>query len=69
MAPRSSISLDAFETFPILFFRRMTLSAFLSPSSVKRGTRKQESPGPVCARTRNASHIGAERNHLWPSST
>ena len=37
-----------------------------SPSGVKRGIRKQETPPSACARTRNASHIGAEKNHLWP---
>ena len=37
-----------------------------SPSGVKRGKRKQETPASVWARTRKASHIGAEQNHLWP---
>ena len=32
-----------------------------------RSTRKQESPAGACASTRNASDIGAEQNHLWPS--
>ena len=36
------------------------------PSGRQRGSRKQESPRSVCASTRNASHIGAEQNHLWP---
>ena len=40
-----------------------------SPSGVKRGMRKQESPPSAWARTRNASHIGAEQNHLWPVSS
>ena len=26
-------------------------------------------PESVCARTRKASHIGAEQNHLWPTSS
>ena len=37
-----------------------------SPSGRKRGIRKQEIPPSAWARMRNASHIGAERNHLWP---
>ena len=37
-----------------------------SPSGVKRGSRKHERPPSACARTRNASHIGAEQNHLCP---
>ena len=40
--------------------------ALRSPSGVQRGSRKQDTPASVCARTRNASHIGAEQNHLWP---
>ena len=35
----------------------------------QRGSRKHESPRSVCASTRNASHIGAEQNHLWPVSS
>ena len=31
--------------------------------------RKHESPPSACARTRNASHIGADMNHLWPVSS
>ncbi len=38
-----------------------------SPSGVQRGIRKQEMPESVWARTRKASHIGAEQNHLWPT--
>jgi hypothetical protein len=33
---------------------------------VKRGMKKHESPPGAWARIRNASHIGAEKNHLWP---
>ena len=40
-----------------------------SPSGVQRGSRKQEIPPSAWARTRNASHIGAEQNHLWPVSS
>ena len=28
--------------------------------------KKQVSPPGACASTRNASHIGADMNHLWP---
>ena len=34
---------------------------------MRRSTRKQERPAGACASTRNASLIGAEQNHLWPS--
>src|SRR5207237_2357572 len=51
-------------------FRRMIRKpAFKAPSGRKRGMRKHERPACSCARTRNASHIGAEQNHLWPVST
>ena len=36
------------------------------PSGSTRGTRKHDSPSGACARTRKASHIGAEQNHFWP---
>ena len=36
---------------------------------VKRGTRKQVSPPGAWARTKKASHMGAEQNHLWPVSS
>ena len=65
-APSNSTSLDAFERFPSLSFRRWMWKPLRSPSGVKRGRRKHESPPSAWARTRNASHIGAEQNHLWP---
>ena len=65
-APRNSTSLDALERLPSLSLSRWRWKRLRSPSGVKRGIRKQESPPAVCARTRNASHIGAEQNHLWP---
>ena len=34
-----------------------------------RGTRKQESPPGACARTKNASDMGAEQNHFSPYSS
>ena len=40
------------------------------PSGSTRGKNRQvcpdEVPGSVCARIRKASHMGAEKNHLWP---
>ena len=36
---------------------------------VQRGKRKQERPPSAWARTRKASHIGADMNHLWPVSS
>ena len=38
------------------------------PSGSQRGTAKQDSPASVLASTRNRSDIGAEQNHLWPTS-
>jgi hypothetical protein len=68
-APRSSVSLDALETLPILRFRRSTCMAFLLPSGRQRGIRKHDSPAGVCASTRKASHIGADTKYLWPTSS
>ena len=65
-APRNSTSLEALERLPSLSLSRWMWKRLRSPSGVKRGSRKQESPPSACARTRNASHIGAEQNHLWP---
>ena len=31
--------------------------------------RSRTTPSSVCARTRKRSHIGAEQNHLWPTSS
>jgi hypothetical protein len=39
------------------------------PSGRTRGTRKQLRPGGAWARTRKASLIGAEQNHLCPVSS
>src|ERR1700690_1702337 len=39
---------------------------FGSPAAVQRGKKKQESPLGACAKIKNASHIGAEQNHLCP---
>ena len=66
-APRNSTSLEALERFPSLSLRRWMWKALRSPSGVQRGIRKQEIPDSVWARTRKASHIGAEQNHLWPT--
>src|SRR5258708_25611654 len=38
------------------------------PSGRTRGSKKHVSPPGACARTRNASHIGAEQNHFCPVS-
>ena len=65
-APRNSTSEEAFERLPSLSFRRWMWKRLRSPSGVNRGSRKQESPPSAWARTRKASHIGAEQNHLCP---
>ena len=41
----------------------------LRPSGSQRGTRKQLRPASVWASVRKASDIGAEQNHLWPTSS
>jgi hypothetical protein len=68
-APLNSTSLEALERFPSLSLSRSMWKALRSPSGVQRGIRKQEMPESVWARTRKASHIGAEQNHLWPTSS
>ncbi len=65
-APRNSTSLEALEWLPSLSLSRWISNRLSSPSGVQRGSRKQEMPESVWARTRKASHIGAEQNHLWP---
>ena len=67
-APSNSTSLEAFERLPSLSFSRWRWNAFFVPSGSTRGSRKQESPPGAWARTRKASHIGAEQNHLCPVS-
>ena len=68
-APRNSTSLEAFERLPSLSLSRWMWIRLRSPSGVKRGSRKQERPPSAWARTRKASHIGADMNHLWPVSS
>src|SRR5439155_177737 len=61
----NSTSLEALERLPSLSFRRWMWNRFRVPSGRKRGRRKHESPLSACARTRKASDMGAEQNHLW----
>jgi hypothetical protein len=65
-APWNSTSDDAFERFPSLSLSRWRWIRLRSPSGVNRGIKKHDSPPSAWARTRKASHIGAEKNHLWP---
>ena len=67
--PSNSTSLEALERLPSLSLSRWRRNTLGSPSGLKRGTAKHESPPSVCARTRKRSHIGAEQNHLWPVSS
>jgi hypothetical protein len=68
-APLYSTSDDALEWSPSLSLRRMTMKPLLrEPSGNHRGTRKHDRPSGVFASVRNASHIGADVNHLWPVS-
>ena len=64
IAPSSTISAEAFERLPSLSLRRS-----IRNSGWPRSTRKHERPAGACASTRNASLIGAEQNHLCPSSS
>ena len=68
-ASLNSTSLLLLERLPTLSFRRWMWTAFLPPSGRQRGTKKQVGPrSSVLASTRWPSHIGAEKNHLWPVS-
>jgi len=67
--PSNSTSLEALERLPSLSLSRWRRNTLRSPSGVKRGTAKHESPPSACASTRKRSHIGAEQNHLWPVSS
>ena len=76
-APSSSTSAEALARLPSLSLSRCRWKRLRVPSGRTRGTRKQLSPagpGPsadagVWARTRKASLIGAEQNHLCPVSS
>ena len=66
-ASRNSTSLLELLLLPSLSFRRWICTGFLLPSAFQRGTKKHDGPPSwVRATTRCASHIGAEKNHLWP---
>ena len=67
-APRNSTSLEALDLLPILSFKRITFSAFFVPSGNQRGTAKHDTPAVVCASIKNTSHMGADKNHLCPTS-
>jgi len=56
------------ERLPSLSLSRWIWIRLRSPSGVNRGSKKHESPPSAWARTRKASHIGADMNHLWPVS-
>ncbi|MNT85978.1 hypothetical protein D3C72_2262150 [compost metagenome] len=67
-APHSSTSLEALDQSPSLSLSRISRNALRLPSSSRRGIRKQVSPPGACASTRKPSDIGAEKNHLCPTS-
>ena len=60
------IALAAVAYIAFRIFRRTMKMALRSPSGVHRGIKKQLKPLGACANTRNASHIGADMNHLCP---
>jgi hypothetical protein len=62
----NSTSELALALLPSLSLRRWMRMALRLPSGSTRGRKKQERPLFVCASTRKASHMGAEKNHLWP---
>ncbi len=62
-----SISDEAFERLPHLSLSRWMCSALRVPSGSERGTKKHVTPSGRRASVKNASLIGAEQNHLWPS--
>ena len=66
IASMNSTSELALAWLPSLSFRRWMRIALTVSSGSTRGRKKQVSPPGACARTRNASHIGAEKNHLCP---
>ena len=66
VAPANSTSELALALLPSLSFRRWMKSWFIDPSGSTRGRNRQLRPFGVCARIRKASHMGAEKNHLWP---
>jgi hypothetical protein len=63
-----SISDEALERLPHFSLRRWMRIVFRVPSGSERGTRKHVTPSGSRARVKKASLIGAEQNHLWPSS-
>src|SRR5437763_5959380 len=65
-AESNSTSELAFDRFPSLSLSRWMWNPLRVPSGRHLGRRKHDRPPGACARTRNASHIGAEQNHLWP---
>ena len=69
-AASNSTSLEARARVPSLSFSRWIRNPeFRDPSGRTRGSRKHDRPPGACARTRNASHIGWEQNHLCPVSS
>src|SRR3546814_1320742 len=64
----NSTSPEALLQSPSLSFSRISANAFFVPSGSRRGSGKQLSPPGACASTRNPSDIGAEKNHLCPTS-
>jgi hypothetical protein len=68
VAPVYSISAEALDLLPSLFFSRSNVIALRLPSGSTRGSTKQVSPPGAWARVRNRSFVGAEVNHLCPTS-
>ncbi len=67
-APQNSTSLEALAQSPSLSFSRIRRKSLRRPQGSRRGIRKQLRPPGACASTSQPSDIGAEKNHLWPTS-
>ena len=59
---------EALDRLPSLSLSRWSRIGLRVPSGSTRGTRKHDSPPGAWARVRKKSDIGAEVNHLWPTS-
>ena len=57
---------EPLERLPSLSLSRSILIRLTDTSLEKRGMKKQDSPPLAWASTRKASHMGADKNHLWP---
>jgi hypothetical protein len=67
--PAYSTSLEAFDLFPALPFRRCTKKLLKLPSGSVRGRKKQVTPPFTLPSVKKPSDCGTEQNHLCPVSS